>query len=203
MILPTPQPVQPTRTRPTPRQGAARPFVWLACAAALGFVPGASGASPGIPGYAVVPLASLHKTNAALVRIKVDGQSTLLALDTGASTSLLDSAFYKGTRSKSTSLAQNELPADLPRQTTGNGLKADVGYVSLQAGGADFGKGPVSVMDLSGLFGTYNHYHSQDAITGLLGEDVLRRYAAIIDWRRRGIYFNLDASKRMKTWAGN
>ena len=62
----------------------------------------------------------------------------------------------------------------------------------------NFGGGPAIVTDLSSLFAQYNNLHGAGSIAGLLGEDVLHRYAAIIDWRRRGVYFNTDPSKRMK-----
>ena len=58
------------------------------------------------------------------------------------------------------------------------------------------------MLDLRGVFSRYNNAHGQTAIGGLLGEDVLQQYAAIIDWRRHGVYFNLDPSKRMKLGAG-
>ncbi len=172
-------------------------IVLLSCI--VGVTPASlAAAASSIPGYAIVPLTILPRTNQTTVRVAVNGQSTMLILDTGASTSLLDRNFYKGAQSKASSVAESDLPAGIPSQTKGNGLKAEVGYVSLKAGNADFGKGPVSVMDLSSMFGAYNSRHGAGAIGGLLGEDVLRRYAAIIDWRRRGVYFNLDSSKRMK-----
>lgn len=155
-------------------------------------------AAQGIPGYAVAPLNTIKHHNQATVRVSIDGQPTSLMLDTGASTSLLDSAFYKGARSASRNVPKEDLPPDLPRQTTGNGIKADVGYVQMQVGGTNLGKGPVALMDLSEMFGQYNNMNKSGALSGLFGEDVLRHYAAVIDWRRRGVYFNVDPAKRMK-----
>lgn len=151
-----------------------------------------------IPGYAVVPLTPQKYNNQATIRVKINGQPALLILDTGAGSSLLDSGFYKGTRSKTANVSPEELPAGVPRQITGNGVKADVAYVQMEAGGSDLGKGPMAIMDLSQMFGQYNNYYRRGAVSGLFGEDVLRHYAAIIDWRRRGVYFNLDPAKRMK-----
>ena len=66
----------------------------------------------------------------------------------------------------------------------------------------DFGKGPALVVGLTAGMERYNSEHSQMAVGGLMGEDILHRYSAVIDWRRRGVYFNTDPSKRIKMGPG-
>ena len=156
-------------------------------------------ASPGsLPGYVILPLSHMGRSNQACIRVTINGQPTMLMLDTGAPLTVLDNAFYQGTRSKAGSVSQDLLPPGISRKTTANGQSAEVGYISsMKAGAMDFGKGPVVVTDLSQNLGEYNNFHHVGAVAGLLGEDVLHRYNALIDWRRRGVYFNTDPSKRM------
>ena len=95
------------------------------------------------------------------------------------------------------SVNPNELPPQLRQNVNTNGVKAEAGYIdSMTSGGMNFGKGPVIVAELHGFDG-YNNAHRSNMIGGLLGEDILQRYAALIDWRRRGVYFNTDPGKRM------
>ena len=172
-------------------------------AAGCCLAPLAGHAQGGIPGYAVVPLDLIGTANQATMRVTINGESALLMLDTGASTTVLDSRFYKGVRSQPGSVGQDQLPPEIPRRTKANGESAEIGTISsMQAGGMNFGTGPVVVLDLSHMVARYNNLHGSSQIAGLLGEDILRRYAAIIDWRRRGVYFNFDSSKRVKLGPG-
>ena len=155
-----------------------------------------------IPGYAVVPLTLVGRANQATIHVTINGQPTHLILDTGASSLVLDSRFYAIAHPKGNA-SSDELPPGIPRTSTANGEKVNIGYISsMQAGPMDFHNGPVAVLDLSSMLGQYNNYHASGSIAGLMGEDVLRRYSAIIDWRRRGVYFNIDPSKRMKLGPG-
>ncbi len=173
----------------------------LAAATLLTLASGRDATAQGIPGYVVLPLASVRNTNQATVRVTLNGQKTMLLLDTGASTTLLDSSFYQGAKSKIT-IKKEDLPPQL-QHVNANGERAEIGYIdSLTAGSMDFGKSPVVVTDLSRGLGAYNTFHAHGAVSGLLGEDFLHKYAAIIDWRRRGVYFNTDPSRRMKLGPG-
>ena len=156
-----------------------------------------------IPGYVVLPLTPMERANQATLRVNLNGQSTRLVLDTGANVTLVDSGFYRGARSQATTVTKADLPAGMQKHVNANGQAAEIGYIdSLTSGAMNFGRGPVLVTDLRSNFGRYNSYHAQAAIGGLLGEDILHRYAAIIDWRRRGVYFNTDPSKRLKLGPG-
>ena len=175
---------------------------WLAVPLLL-----AGATSPGVeslPGYVVLPLVSLPRSNQAMMRFKVNDQSTMLIVDTGATSIALDKRLYAAAHVRSNDAAPGQLPPEVGRKFKANGSEpAEVGYVdSLKAGGAELGKRPVSVLDLSQAFNGYNSMHQQTAIGGLLGEDVLQDYSAIIDWRRRGVYLNIDRSKRMKLGPG-
>ena len=170
----------------------------LLAAAGLAAVP-VEAATQGVPGYVVAPLVLTASSNQATVRATVNGKSTMLALDTGASGTVLDRAFYKRAQVRSKDAAPGQLPPEVGQKFKSNGEPAEVGYVdSLQLGVAELGKRPVGVIDMSLMFGGYNNQHAGLAISGLLGEDVLRHYNAIIDWARRGVYLNLDPSKRIK-----
>ena len=145
----------------------------------------------------------MDHSNQATIRAVVNGQPTMLVLDTGASRSMLDSSFYKGVLSKAADYDPSDLPANFPKHGLTNGIKVDIGYInSLQSGTMDFGKGPVIVTSLPAATRLYNARHSRFAVGGLLGEDILHRFSAIIDWRRRGVYFNTDPAKRMKVGPG-
>ncbi len=151
-----------------------------------------------LPGYVVLPLSSVANSNQATVRVTLNGQRTMMALDTGASGTVVDRAFYRGTPTKPAVIKPDELPPEF-RNVHPNGESADVGRIeSLQAGGTNFPTGPVAVMDLSAQFGRYNAAHVGFSTAGLLGEDFLRRYAAVIDWKRHGVYLNTNPAKRIK-----
>lgn len=161
--------------------------------------PSAGHAAAGsLPGYVILPLSHMGRANQACIRVAINGQPTMLMLDTGAPRTLLDTRFYQGARSKAETVDQDQLPPGVPRKTSANGQSAEVGYISsMKAGAMDFGKGPVIVTDLSVTLNQFNNLHHLGAVAGLLGEDILHRYNALIDWRRRGVYFNTDPSKRM------
>ena len=184
------------------------PYPWKLIARTLLAIVGLSVAgvsginAEGIPGYVVLPLVPMIHTNQATVRVALNGRRTMLLLDTGATTTLLDTKFYQGARSKSVTIKKEDLPPEL-QKVNANGEHAEIGYIeSFTAGSTDFAKGPVVVADLTRSMGAYNAAHTATAVGGLLGEDFLHKYAAIIDWRRRGVYLNTDPSKRMKLGAG-
>ncbi len=157
----------------------------------------------GIPGYVVLPLVPVGRANQATLRVKINDQSTMLVVDTGASSTALDRNLYAAARVRSNDAAPGQLPPEVGRKFKTNGEPGEVGYVdSLKAGNAELGKRPVGVLNLSGAFAQYNNMHGRASIGGLLGEDVLQQYSAIIDWRRRGVYFNVDPSKRIKFGGG-
>ena len=195
--------IHPRRTRRFPTVLDSRFFRGALALACL--LPGWLGraSAQAIPGYVVLPLSPMHLANQATLRVTLNGHSTMLVLDTGATVTLLDSGFYRGASSKATTVNKADLPPALQQHVSANGQSAEVGYIeSLKSGAMDFGKGPVIVTDLSSGLGRYNNYHADSAVGGLLGEDILHRYAAIIDWRRRGVYFNTDPSKRLKLGPG-
>lgn len=175
---------------------------WLA--AALLFTGAKLPGADALPGYVVVPLVSIPRSNQAMMRVKVNDQSTMLIVDTGATDIALDQRLYAAARVRSRDAAPGQVPPQASQKFKYNGTEsAEVGYLdSFKAGGAELGKRRVSVLDMGGAFSSYNNMHQQTAIGGLLGEDVLQDYAAVIDWRRRGVYLNVDRSKRMKLGAG-
>lgn len=157
----------------------------------------------GIPGYVVLPLVPVRGSNQATLRVKVNNLSTMLVVDTGASTTAIDRNLYAAARVRSNDAAPGQLPPEVGRKFKANGEPAEVGYLdSLKAGEAELGKRSVGVLNLGGVFGQYNNLHGRLSLGGLMGEDVLQHYSAIIDWRRRGVYFNIDPSKRMKLGGG-
>lgn len=151
-----------------------------------------------LPGYVVLPLSHLARSNQACIHVTVNGQPTMLILDTGAYATVLDSHFYQGVHSRPGGVNADELPPELQQKVSANGEKAEVGYISsMTAGAMNFGKGPVVVTDLSRLLNQVNRLQQGGTVGGLLGEDILHKYSALIDWRRRGVYFNTDPAKRM------
>ncbi len=140
----------------------------------------------------------MGRANQACIAVSINGRSTRLILDTGAYATVLDDHFYQGVHTQPSGVSEDQLPPELRKKVTANGEKAQVGYITeMTAGAMNFGKGPVVVTDLSHTMGRFNGQHPAEAVGGLLGEDILRRYSAVIDWRRRGVYFNTDPSKRI------
>lgn len=164
----------------------------------------AASAAESLPGYVVLPLVPIPHSNQAMLRVKINDHSAMLIVDTGATGVALDRRLYAEARVRSDNAAPGQVPPQVGQKVKYNGTESgEVGYVdSLKAGGAELGKRPVSVLDMAGAFAAYNNMHQQTAISGLLGEDVLQDYSAIIDWRRRGVYLNTDRSKRMKLGPG-
>lgn len=165
----------------------------------LGLSAVVAAAQNGIPGYVVLPLALMDRANQATVSAEVNGRRTRFILDTGAPRTHLDTSFFRGSLPKGGNAKPSDLPPELRGKLNANGQKAEFGIVdSLKLGGLDLGKRPVVVTDLSGTLGAYNHYHAGLAVSGLMGVELLQEYGAIIDWARRGIYLNVDKSKRLK-----
>ena len=179
-----------------PRRASARLLTLLAAALLLAPTLGRAAAG-GLPGYVILPLSHMGRSNQACVRVTINGQPTMLLLDTGAPQTLLDTRFYQGARSQAGAVSAAQLPPEIPRKGKANGQPAEIGSISMTAGAMNFGRGPVVVTDLSEELGQYNNLHRIGSVSGLLGEDILHRYNALIDWGRRGVYFNTDPSKRM------
>lgn len=122
--------------------------------------PKARAAADGLPGYAIVPLSNMGRANQACIRVKINGQSTMLMLDTGAYATVLDSHFYHGVQTKPGNVNPDELPPQLRQSVSTNGVKAEAGYIdNMTSSAMNFGKGPVVVADLSRQLDGYNNYH--------------------------------------------
>jgi hypothetical protein len=153
-------------------------------------------AATDIPGYVVLPLIDTGY-HAAGVRVAIDGRPTVMSIATAGTRSEIDRRFYHGqpyppgTQSvPGVSLAYKPL---VPLQADRN----KVALVSdLEADGIDFGPGLMGIVNGYSNANTYNPKHVDVQLGGLMAEDILTAFGAIIDWRRHGIYFNTDPSKR-------
>ncbi len=163
-------------------------------------------AADSLPGYVVLPLTLVGPHTAGL-RATINGHHTTLIVDTGAPLTVLDRRLYKGVVTSTTTANASSLPADFPKSTQAQrsagrhrANREPPGRRDALRQRAVLRHGPVGHVTTD--YRDYNATHPDDPVGGLIGEDILRHYAAIIDWPRRGIYFNTDPSKRLKLGPG-
>ena len=203
MILPI---VQTIRRRSSSRPGySLRSAAFVLLALALAAAPGPCRAAGSLPGYVVLPLIRIG-TQAAGIRVKANGHPISLIVDTGASHTVFDRRLYRKITADQDTRPASVLLADYPTKVRLNGVHAEVGQIrDFEAGPIRFGSEPVMVLDLpmmSAAYRDFDRLHGDAPVGGLLGEDILRNYAAIIDWHRRAIYFNTVPAKRVRLGRG-
>ena len=146
-----------------------------------------------LPGYQIVALGRGHYNRLCLAGT-VAGIKGLMMVDTGASTTALSDATYH-----SLSLdASYKLPGGLPSQIRFNGTDIPLAEApNFYVGKSNLGAVPVSLIPSSYLFdanpqgGQGRHYD------GLLGENILRHYNALIDCGRLVLYLDIDSAKKI------
>lgn len=110
-----------------------------------------------------------------LVRVRLNGQSALMAIDTGANDLLLDASFAR--RIKVTSL-----PASFPQFWNGSRVVTQGALVAkLEIGGYRIERVPAGMLSLRQWTLELNPYSEQ--VVGAIGLSVLRRFATTLDYR--------------------
>ena len=145
---------------------------------------------PQIPGYASVQ-ADPGMVNHLAVTVFVNGHPEHFAVDTGASTSVLD-------RSRAKADGVKPAPSDSPygQYAYIKSQALEVGMVdNLRAGTMDFGGGPIMTLDTRRAKFSMLSRTGRKPLVGLLGADILLHYKAIINCRTRQIFFQTDAKR--------
>lgn len=147
---------------------------------------------PQIPGYASAQ-ADLSTVNHMALTVFVNGHPEPFAVDTGASTSVLDRARAKADGVKP---AGSDSPYGQFAYIKSQAL--EVGIVdSLRAGAMDFGSGPIMMLDTHRAKFSLLSRNGRRPLVGLLGSDILLHYKAIINCRTRQIFFQTDPKRAM------
>ncbi|MBA3963926.1 MAG: aspartyl protease family protein [Chthoniobacterales bacterium] len=152
---------------------------------------------PQIPGYQAVQ-ASRQTINMLEVTAYVNGKPEAFAIDTGASSSVMNEfealkAGVKPTESGS--------PYGQYHYTKGQTLRIAV-VDDLRVGGMDFGRGPIALFSEGrSMFSLLEKDRTATKVAGLLGADILLHYKAIINVRNRQIFFPIGANHASKLGA--
>lgn len=146
-----------------------------------------------VPGYQVVRLGRGHFNRLRLVGT-VAGIKGLMMLDTGANNSVLGDQAYRTLRLS----AAYQLPKGLPRTVHLNGTNVPlVEAVGYTVGGSNLGSVPVCLLPQRYLLDPGTKEEKGQPYDGLLGQNILRHYNAIIDCGRLMLYLNVDPAKKL------
>ena len=149
-------------------------------------------ASSPLPGYRLIPLGR-KRNNRLCFTAMVAGTKGLIMLDTGATNTALNETTYRSLRLGGAS----RLPAGVPRALSINGTTTPLAEApDFQVGPSNLGAVPVCLIPR-----TYLQDGAADGqgqlYDGLLGQNILRHYQAMIDCTRRVLYLDLDPAKKV------
>ena len=146
-----------------------------------------------LPGYQITRLGRAHYNRLCLAAT-IGGTKGLMMLDTGAQTTALSEATYRSLLSN----AAYALPAGLPRAVDFNGTRAPLAEApDLYVGGTNLGAVPVCLLPRSYLLDPSPLDKKGRLYDGLLGENILRHYNALVDCGRLMLYLNIDPARKL------
>ena len=146
-----------------------------------------------LPGYRLVRLGRKHN-NRLCFAATVAGTKGLIMLDTGAANTALNEATYRSLRLGGSA----RLPAGVPRVLSINGQNTPLAEApDLRVGGSNLGAVPVCLIPRGYLYDGGTGEGGGQLYDGLLGQNVLRHYHAMIDCGRLVLYLDLDPSKKL------
>lgn len=149
----------------------------------------------GIPGYEVIALGRGHMNRLCLAAT-VEGVKGLMMLDTGASHSGLSTGKYAFLLKTET----HPLPSGVPRTAKVNGTPTRIAFAKdFHVGKVDLGSLPLAMLPPRYLYETHVDDRQYD---GLLGEDLLRRFRAVVDCGHLAAYFNTDPARKINLGPG-
>ena len=156
-------------------------------------LPGKVSAANDLPGYEIIPLGQGHNNRLCLAAT-IAGKKGLMMLDTGANSTLLNEATYQTLLQGS----GQKLPAGIPKTARMNGVECPVAIApNFQVGKANLGSLPVCLASRRYLYDSALARTGGDRLyDGLLGENILRRYNAIVDCGRFMLYLNTDPAQK-------
>ena len=146
-----------------------------------------------LPGYQIIRLGRGHNNRLCLAGT-VGGIKGLMMLDTGANTTALSDATYRSLLLN----ASYKLPAGLPRVVNFNGTRTPLAEApDFYVGKSNLGAVPVCLLPRSYLFDPSPFDPKGRVYDGLLGENILRHYHAMVDCGRLVLYLNMDPAKQL------
>ena len=147
-----------------------------------------------LPGYQVVRLGRAHNNRLCLAGT-VAGTKGLMMLDTGANNTVLGDTIYRSLLLN----ASYALPSGVPRSITLNGVTTPLAEApNFYVGESNLGSLPVCLIP--------GHYlddptrvseGSGRSYDGLIGENILRHYNAMIDCSRLVLYLDIDPARKL------
>ena len=154
--------------------------------------PGPAPAGP-LPGYQIVRLGRGHFNRLCLAGT-VAGIKGLMMLDTGANNTALSEVTYHSLLLNSSA----HLPSGLPQAVSLNGTRTPlVEAPDFRVGKSNLGAVPVSLLPRRYLFDASPLDGRGRLYDGLMGENILRHYHAIIDCGRLVLYLNIDPARKL------
>ncbi len=146
-----------------------------------------------LPGYQIVGLGRGHNNRLCLAST-IGGTKGLIMVDTGANTTSLSDSTYHSLLLD----AAYKLPAGLPRAVNLNGNPTPLAEApDFYIASSNLGAVPVCLVphqymsSVNPLDGKGRRYD------GLMGENILRHYKAIIDCGRLALYLDIDPAKKI------
>ena len=122
--------------------------------------------------------------NHLFVPVRVNHRPAWFAVDTGAALTIVDAH-----KAKMLGLSPRSEMVQLPRQIEVNDRSVPVAHVErLELGPENLGAGPVALIDLREFRGRLRGSNNLVAMDGIIGLDILERYAAVIDCQNQRIY---------------
>ncbi len=153
----------------------------------------ASTPNSGLPGYEIVRLGRGH-FNRLCLAAGIEGTKGLIIVDTGAGVTALSNGKYRFLLPGAT----RKLPAGIPATVSINGVKCPVTVSKdFHVGNVDLGAVPLCLVDQHALYDPALLYRPDAArqYDGLIGENLLRRYRAVVDCGRMALYLNTDPAR--------
>ncbi|MGA8654748.1 MAG: aspartyl protease family protein [Chthoniobacterales bacterium] len=129
--------------------------------------------------------------NHLFVPVRVNNRPAWFAVDTGAALTIVDT-----NKAKTLGLSARSETVQLPRQIEVNDRTVPVAHVErLELGRDDLGAGPVALIDLREFRGRLRGSNNLVTMDGIIGLDILERYAAVIDCQNQRIYLQTAGTR--------
>lgn len=129
--------------------------------------------------------------NHLFVPVRINNRPAWFAVDTGAALTIVDAH-----KAKTLGLSARSETVQVPREIEVNDRTVPVAHVDhLQLGPENLGAGPVALIDLREFRGRLRGSNSLVAMDGIIGLDILERYAAVIDCQNQRIYLQTAGTR--------
>src|SRR6516162_165846 len=135
--------------------------------------------------------ASEDQSGVRLSRSTGNHRPAWFAVDTGAALTIVDAH-----KAKMLGLSPRSEMVQLPRQIEVNDRSVPVAHIErLELGPENLGAGPVALIDLREFRGRLRGSNNLVAMDGIIGLDILERYAAVINCQNQRIYLQTTGTR--------